>query len=250
MKMLTFSGMAAARLKSNRRGYLSLAIGVFLSIFLITTFVFGVYGIVNAQGHNRQEKVGIADMVVLDNEILNDEKLLELGSFDRLGHAYVTGMVEGSSLYLGHYDSTGAELLCQEHTLWNGIAIGALGSGLMNPAWIPDLSMLEGFAAAPGYRLLLCHHPEYFNRYLRPYPIDLIISGHAHGGQWRVFGRGVYAPDQGLFPKYTAGMHENRLIISRGVANSVAGIPRIFNPFEVVTVEVNAKCKMQNQVRK
>ena len=109
--MLTYSGMAAARLKSNRRGYLSLAIGVFLSIFLISTFVFGVYGIVNAQLHNRQEKVGIADMVVLDNEILNDEKLMELGSFDRLGHAYVTGMVEGSSLYLGYYDSTGAELL-------------------------------------------------------------------------------------------------------------------------------------------
>ena len=111
MKMLTFSGMAAARLKSNKRGYRSLAIGVFLSIFLISTFVFGVYGIVNAQLHNRQEKVGIADMVVLDNEILNDEKLMELGSFDRLGHAYVTGMVEGSSLYLGYYDPTGAELL-------------------------------------------------------------------------------------------------------------------------------------------
>lgn len=146
--------------------------------------------------------------------------------------------------------STGAELLCQEHTLWNGIAIGALGSGLLNPGKIPDFSMLEDFTAQDGYKLLLCHHPEYYDRYLRPYPIDLTVSGHAHGGQWRVFGRGVYAPDQGLFPKYTAGMHENRLIISRGVANSVAGIPRIFNPFEVVTVEVNAKCKMQNQVRK
>ena len=116
MKMLTFSGMAAARLKSNKRGYLSLTIGVFLSIFLITTFVFGVYGIVNAQLHNRQEKVGIADMVVLDNEIINDEKLMELGSFDRLGHAYVTGSVEGSSLYLGYYDTTGEELLCLSPT--------------------------------------------------------------------------------------------------------------------------------------
>lgn len=111
MKMLTFSGMASARLKANKRGYLSLAIGVFLSIFLITTFVFGVYGIVNAQLHNRQEKVGIADMVVLDNEIMNDEKLMELGAFDQLGHAYVTGSVEGSSLHLGYYDTTGAELL-------------------------------------------------------------------------------------------------------------------------------------------
>lgn len=111
MKMLTFSGMAAARLKSNKRGYRSLAIGVFLSIFLISTFVFGVYGIVNAQLHNRQEKVGVADMVVLDNEIINDEKLMELGAFDRLGHAYITGTVEGSSLYLGYYDAVGSELL-------------------------------------------------------------------------------------------------------------------------------------------
>ena len=116
MKMLTFSGMASARLKANKRGYLSLAIGVFLSIFLITTFVFGVYGIVNAQLHNRQEKVGVADMVVLDNEIMNDEKLMELGAFDQLGHAYVTGSVEGSSLHLGYYDSTAAELLCLSPT--------------------------------------------------------------------------------------------------------------------------------------
>lgn len=109
--MLTLSAMATARLRANKRGYLSLAIGVFLSIFLITTFVFGVYGIVNAQLHNRQEKVGIADMVVLDNEILNDEKLMELDSFDQLGHAYITGTVDGSSLYLGYYDTVGADLL-------------------------------------------------------------------------------------------------------------------------------------------
>ena len=116
MKMLTYSGMASARLKANKRGYLSLAIGVFLSIFLITTFVFGVYGIVNAQLHNRQEKVGIVDMVVLDNEIMNDEKLMELGAFDQLGHAYVTGSVEGSSLHLGYYDTVGIELLCLSPT--------------------------------------------------------------------------------------------------------------------------------------
>ena len=147
-------------------------------------------------------------------------------------------------------NATGATFLHQGHILWNGIVIGALGSGLLNPSWLPDLTMLEAFTAREGYKLLMSHHPEYYDRYLRPYPIDLTVSGHAHGGQWRVFGRGVYAPDQGLFPKYTAGMHENRLIISRGVANSVACIPRIFNPVEVVTVEVNAKCKMQNQVRK
>ena len=109
--MLTFSGMAAARLKVNKRGYLSLTIGVFLSIFLITAFVVGVFGIYNAQLHSRREKVGTVDMVVLDNEILSDEKLLEMGSFDQMGHAYITGSVGETSLYLGYYDAAGAELL-------------------------------------------------------------------------------------------------------------------------------------------
>ena len=138
-------------------------------------------------------------------------------------------------------ESTGAVLLFQDFTVWNGLVIGGLGSGLLNPGWIPDLAWLDGFVNTPGYKLLLSHHPEYYDRYLRPYPIDLTVSGHAHGGQWRVFGRGVYAPDQGLFPKYTSGLHENRLVISRGVANTVPFAPRFFNPCEVVTVEVNAK---------
>lgn len=138
-------------------------------------------------------------------------------------------------------EATGVVLLHQEHILWNGLTIGALGSGLLNPDWIPDLSMLESFVSASGYKLLLCHHPEYFDRYLRPYPIDLTVSGHAHGGQWRLFGRGVYAPDQGLFPRYTGGLHEGRLVISRGASNTVPLVPRLFNPREVVTVEVRSK---------
>ena len=116
MKMLTYSSLAAARLKANKRGYLSLAIGVFLSIFLISTFVLGIYGICNAQLHNRQEMVGTIDVVVLDNEILNDEKILELGFSDRMGHAYLTGSIADTSLYLGYYDTTGAELLCLSPT--------------------------------------------------------------------------------------------------------------------------------------
>ena len=143
--------------------------------------------------------------------------------------------------------ATGATLVSNAPVQWNGVTIGALGSGLLNPGWIPDLAELDRFTTVSGYKLLLCHHPEYFDRYLRAFPIDLTVSGHAHGGQWRIFGRGVYAPDQGLFPKYTSGLHENRLVISRGVANSVPFAPRFFNPCEVVTVEVNAKCQIQNR---
>ena len=136
---------------------------------------------------------------------------------------------------------TGATLVYQDYTVWHGLVIGGLGSGLLNPGWVPDLAWLDEYTKVPGYKLLLCHHPEYFNRYLRPYDIDLIVSGHAHGGQWRIFGRGVYAPDQSLFPKYTSGVHEERLVISRGVVNTVRPIPRFFNPCELVMITVTSR---------
>ena len=116
--------------------------------------------------------------------------------------------------------------------------MGGMRSGLLNPGRMPDLDWLDGFCRTPGYRILLCHQPEYFDRYLRDYPIDLFVAGHAHGGQWRLFGRGVFAPDQGLFPKYTSGVHEGRLVISRGLSNTVTPIPRLFNSRELVVVEV------------
>jgi predicted MPP superfamily phosphohydrolase len=137
--------------------------------------------------------------------------------------------------------STGAAFIGQGYTEWNGLLIGGLASGLLNPGWVPDLAWLSEYVRADGYKLLMSHHPEYYARYLRPMDIDLTVSGHAHGGQWRFLGRGVYAPDQGLFPKYTSGLHENRLVISRGVANSVPLVPRFFNPCEVVTVTVESE---------
>lgn len=134
--------------------------------------------------------------------------------------------------------ATGAVLLDESWTVYRGMVIGGIGSGLLRPNRVPDTSWIPTFCAVPGYKLLLCHHPEYFDRHLRPYPIDLIVSGHAHGGQWRVFGRGVFAPDQGLFPTYTEGVHEGRLVISRGVSNTVPGVPRFFNPTEIVMIEL------------
>ena len=84
--------------------------------------------------------------------------------------------------------------------------------------------------------MLLCHHPEYYEKYLKDRPIDLIVSGHAHGGQWRFFGRGVLAPGQGLFPKYTYGVHDDRLVIGTGLKKGSVLIPRLFNSPEVVFI--------------
>jgi len=86
-------------------------------------------------------------------------------------------------------------------------------------------------------KILLSHHPEYYAQYIKATKIDLTVSGHAHGGQWRFFGQGIFAPGQGFFPKYTAGVHDDRLIISRGLGNPHP-IPRFNNPPELVIVEI------------
>lgn len=94
--------------------------------------------------------------------------------------------------------------------------------------------------ASDGFTVLLSHRPELFDLYVDT-GMDLVFSGHAHGGQFRlpVVG-GLVAPNQGFFPKYDAGqfIEENTtMIISRGVGNSI--IPfRINNPPEIVVVEL------------
>lgn len=109
----------------------------------------------------------------------------------------------------------------------------------------PDLDWLDKFEKQDGYKILLCHHPEYYPRYLKDRKIDLICAGHCHGGQWRFYSfidketKGVYAPGQGLFPKLTSGIHDNKLVISCGLSNNTF-IPRINNPTEIVYLEPEA----------
>jgi len=91
------------------------------------------------------------------------------------------------------------------------------------------------------YNLLLVHLPQYITRYSQA-GFDAVLCGHAHGGQWRLpFGDfGFYSPGQGLFPKYTSGVHscgDMRQVISRGLGNSECPI-RIFNRPEIVVVNL------------
>lgn len=111
------------------------------------------------------------------------------------------------------------------------IRIGGLSSDA-------DLEWLNEFCAKDGYKILLCHHPEYYDRYLKGLGIDLILSGHAHGGQIRIWNRGIYAPGQGLFPKYTRGIYDSRLIVTSGSSNT-ASVPRWGNPCEVVIIRIS-----------
>ena len=91
-----------------------------------------------------------------------------------------------------------------------------------------------------GFTILLSHRPELFDIYVE-FGIDLVFSGHAHGGQFRLpLIGGMFAPNQGFFPKYDGGMFtqgNTSMIVSRGVGNSI--IPfRINNKPEVILIEL------------
>ena len=93
----------------------------------------------------------------------------------------------------------------------------------------------------PGFKILLCHRPELIDLY-SGHDIDLVFTGHAHGGQFRIpYIGGVYAPRQGFFPTYDAGVFSTdgtTMIVSRGIGNTI--IPfRINNPAEIVIAELH-----------
>lgn len=92
------------------------------------------------------------------------------------------------------------------------------------------------------YKILLSHRPEHFDVYV-DCQIDLVFSGHAHGGQLRIPGiGGLVAPGQGWFPKYTSGVYEmdkTSMVVSRGLGNSIAPI-RVFNRPEVIVVTMKS----------
>ena len=97
------------------------------------------------------------------------------------------------------------------------------------------LSMLSN---SVYFSILLCHKPEMYEKFVRDTNIDLMIAGHAHGGQIRIFGIPLYASVQGFFPKYIDGLYDNRLLVSNGVANTHKIIPRIGNKPSIIELNL------------
>ncbi len=100
----------------------------------------------------------------------------------------------------------------------------------------------KNFHFEESFNVLLIHRPEHFEHYV-DLGFDLVLSGHAHGGQWKIPGvqNGIYAPGQGLFPKYTGGLYEKdgtTMIVSRGLAKESNFVPRIFNRPELVIIDI------------
>ena len=143
-------------------------------------------------------------------------------------------------------EDTGVVFLRNQSVNFHGIRIGGLNT-LPLVGKTPeerekliavDCAWLDEYCMQPEYKLLLCHHPEYYDLFVKEYPVDLILAGHAHGGQIRLFGRGLWAPGQGWFPRYTSGLYDGRLLVGRGIGNTHC-VPRVNNKPEILEIRLS-----------
>lgn len=143
------------------------------------------------------------------------------------------------------------------------VALAAAGQSILlagiddpdvgNTAWARQLSAVTAALErvpeeGSPFTILLSHRPERVEQYQQA-GYDLVLAGHAHGGQWAIPGliNGLVAPNQGFFPKYAGGMYklgaEVTMVVSRGLARESTRIPRFFNPPELVVLELGPKQK-------
>ena len=139
---------------------------------------------------------------------------------------------------INEMDTVGIRVLENE-----SIALERKGSsitltGLMDP----DFGTTWPYASGDSYQILLSHRPELFDWYVR-YGFDLVLTGHAHGGQFRLpFIGGLFAPHQGFLPKYTSGVHTQggtSMVVSRGLGNSAFPL-RFNNRPELIVITLKA----------
>lgn len=140
--------------------------------------------------------------------------------------------------YIGLLNESGVVFLNNEVRTINvngsDVAIIGLSDGKkLNVENVSDLAEKD----AAKYTLLLAHRPELFENYAEN-SVDLVLSGHTHGGMARLFGKGLYAPNQGLFPKFSHGIYQKNgasMLVSAGLK----GKDRFFNPYEISVIKIS-----------
>ncbi|TFE02352.1 metallophosphoesterase [Jeotgalibacillus salarius] len=211
-------------------------------------------------GQNQQKlvdevKESEPDIIVITGDIIDERRYDEEPALTLAEEMvqlapvyYVSGNHEMRS---GKYDrlrskliDIGVNVLTNETTTFSfndaSIQIAGIEDPSPSNANTTAINLQQTFIEAESeqFTVLLAHRPEWFSLY-RDYQPDLILSGHAHGGQIRLpFFGALIAPNQGLFPEYTSGVHEedeSTLIISRGLGNSLFPF-RINNHPEVVEI--------------
>lgn len=204
------------------------------------------------------------DMIVITGDLIDRRKYdLDLammfieGAVDVAPVYYVSGNHEAwsgeFSLIKESLLSAGVSVLDNEklkitkgHSWINILGVSDpdfLTSSYIDGTNISDMSKkLEEWSAEQGFKILLSHRPELLDLYSHN-KMDLIFTGHAHGGQFRIpLMGGLVAPDQGLFPEFTSGLHtrdSSTMFISRGLGNSIVPI-RIFNRPEIIAVTLKS----------
>lgn len=164
-------------------------------------------------------------------------------------HEYRTGRAEEIKELLAGRGAVVLEGTCAlvtvgEQTLQIcGVDDPAVGAAVWQSQLEDVTAALEGDVCS----ILISHRPERVADYTGR-GFDLVLSGHAHGGQWRIplLGVGLIAPNQGLFPRYAGGTYDlegTTLVVSRGLARESTRIPRLYNPPEVVVVDLVPETK-------
>lgn len=123
--------------------------------------------------------------------------------------------LDREKMYGAILTENGVQYMCDSYADWekNGVTMRLFGMGYRRPA---PLSV-QGQPA-----IVLAHKPDRLPYYQRA-RWDVVVCGHAHGGQMRLGGRSLYAPGQGFFPTYTGGVYtagDTTMVVSRGLGNS------------------------------
>lgn len=204
-----------------------------------------------------------ADIIVLTGDLIDSRNLDLSAAFSFVQKAvkiapcyFVTGNHESRipelPKLLRGLDDAGVTILRNEHVMLerNGDSITILG--VDDPAFRSDYmvgdsgpvltaALQELMRDDVGYTVLLSHRPEWFQLY-RSFGVNLIFSGHAHGGQFRLpFVGGIIAPNQWFFPEYDAGVFmegDTSMVVSRGLGASIIPL-RINNRPEIVVAELH-----------
>lgn len=192
------------------------------------------------------------DIVVMPGDIIDNirptDKTMEF--FEEITKLYPCYFVSGNhEIRIGDLPyvknvirNKGIEVLDGNCTHYESLSICGIDDyELGKEVWYKQLQACSSTLETKNFNILLSHRPEKFTDYMK---YDLVIAGHAHGGQWRIphIFNGIYSPGQGFFPEYAGGIYElnnTTLVVSRGLAKESTKIPRVFNPPEIVIININ-----------
>ena len=179
----------------------------------------------------------------------NESMLALMHALRQYPRVYISGnhdqvLKEKLQEYVIAMRSDGVQVLLDDSEVMNinGQLLEIIGLTDGGPKMDKTVEEVDSLCMTAYYRILLSHRPHHITFY-EQLPVNLIISGHAHGGQWAIpfIRQGLYAPQQGLFPRYTHGIKnlDGRLLyISRGFATGNKFFVRLYNNPELGFIDL------------